>query len=120
MAEYAVPPRIALEDGGYVEEDEPEQEEGEDDEDYYDRLDAWRDNRQIKYPEPGEFKSPAERVEHSSQGSIASPHLHPSFQLRKFPKMQIIVKIASIELTPEKPTYPGGSWHVEGQANESM
>lgn len=26
--------------------------------------------------------------------------------------LQIIVKMASIELTPEKPEFPAGSWHV--------
>lgn len=29
--------------------------------------------------------------------------------------LQIIVKIANIELTPEKPRYDGGTWHVEGK-----
>lgn len=29
--------------------------------------------------------------------------------------LQVIVKLANIELTPEKPEYQGGSWHVEGQ-----
>ena len=29
--------------------------------------------------------------------------------------LQIIVKLANIELTPEKPNYEGGTWHVEGQ-----
>lgn len=28
--------------------------------------------------------------------------------------VQVIVKLANIELTPEKPEYPGGVWHVEG------
>jgi hypothetical protein len=32
--------------------------------------------------------------------------------------LQIIVKMASIELTPEKPDFPAGGWHVEGQLNE--
>jgi hypothetical protein len=27
----------------------------------------------------------------------------------------VIVKLANIELTPEKPEYEGGSWHIEGQ-----
>jgi hypothetical protein len=26
--------------------------------------------------------------------------------------LQVIVKMASIELTPEKPEFPAGSWHV--------
>ncbi|KAJ4376011.1 hypothetical protein N0V83_001291 [Neocucurbitaria cava] len=34
--------------------------------------------------------------------------------------LQIIVKMASIELTPEKPDFPGGGWHVEGQMNEHI
>ncbi|KAG9019805.1 hypothetical protein FRB90_005953 [Tulasnella sp. 427] len=35
-------------------------------------------------------------------------------------KIQVIVKLANIHLTPEKPEYPGGSWHVEGMANERI
>jgi hypothetical protein len=34
--------------------------------------------------------------------------------------LQIIVKMASIELTPEKPDFPVGGWHIEGQMNESI
>ena len=29
-------------------------------------------------------------------------------------KLQLIVKLANIVLTPERPEYPGGNWHVEG------
>ena len=29
--------------------------------------------------------------------------------------VQIIVKLANIILTPEKPEYEGGTWHVEGR-----
>ena len=28
--------------------------------------------------------------------------------------LQIFVRLANIELTPERPEYPGGKWHVEG------
>ncbi|KAJ4022272.1 hypothetical protein NW752_000525 [Fusarium irregulare] len=34
--------------------------------------------------------------------------------------IQVIVKLANIHLTPEKPTYDGGSWHIEGQLNEHI
>lgn len=34
--------------------------------------------------------------------------------------LQIIVKMASIELTPEKPEFPVGGWHIEGQMNEHI
>jgi Protein of unknown function (DUF4246) len=34
--------------------------------------------------------------------------------------LQVIVKIASIELTPESPQYDGGVWHIEGMRNEQI
>jgi hypothetical protein len=36
------------------------------------------------------------------------------------PRVQVIVKLANIHLTPEKPSYSGGSWHIEGQLNEHI
>ncbi|ODV59035.1 DUF4246 domain-containing protein ASCRUDRAFT_38134 [Ascoidea rubescens DSM 1968] len=38
----------------------------------------------------------------------------------KYPELKVIVKLANIELTPEKPNYKGGSWHVEGCDNEKI
>ncbi|MEV7404176.1 DUF4246 domain-containing protein [Streptomyces sp. NPDC091267] len=35
-------------------------------------------------------------------------------------RLQVIVKLATIHLTPEKPEYSGGSWHVEGMLNERI
>lgn len=34
--------------------------------------------------------------------------------------IQVIVKLANIHLTPSKPHYSGGSWHIEGQLNERI
>ncbi|KAF8885249.1 hypothetical protein CPB84DRAFT_1788521 [Gymnopilus junonius] len=34
--------------------------------------------------------------------------------------LQVIVKLANIQLTPDKPDYNGGTWHVEGQMNEHI
>ena len=34
--------------------------------------------------------------------------------------LQVIVKVAQIVLTPERPAYPGGSWHLEGMVNEHI
>ncbi len=34
--------------------------------------------------------------------------------------LQVIFKLANIHLTPEKPEYQGGSWHVEGALNEHI
>lgn len=35
-------------------------------------------------------------------------------------KLQVIVKLANIQLTPENPKYAGGVWHVEGMKNEHI
>lgn len=35
-------------------------------------------------------------------------------------QVQVIVKLANIHLTPDKPSYDGGSWHTEGQLNEHI
>eukprot|EP01113_Clastostelium_recurvatum_P023519 TRINITY_DN28069_c0_g1_i1.p1 TRINITY_DN28069_c0_g1~~TRINITY_DN28069_c0_g1_i1.p1 ORF type:complete len:152 (+),score=29.60 TRINITY_DN28069_c0_g1_i1:37-492(+) len=35
-------------------------------------------------------------------------------------RLQIIVKLANIILHPDNPSYPGGSWHVEGMFNERI
>jgi hypothetical protein len=35
-------------------------------------------------------------------------------------RLQVIVKLANIVLTPENPRYKGGSWHVEGMYNEKI
>lgn len=34
--------------------------------------------------------------------------------------LQVIVKLASIELSPDKPEYDGGNWHLEGTLNEHI
>ena len=34
--------------------------------------------------------------------------------------VQVIVKYAEIVVTPERPEYPGGAWHVEGMQNEAI
>lgn len=65
-------------------------------------LSAWYSSRKIVLPEPGEF-----RVREIQKAQF----------LKQFPegKIQVIVKLATIELTPEKPEYGGGTWHIEGQ-----
>ena len=35
-------------------------------------------------------------------------------------KLQVIVKATDIVLTPEKPVYPGGTWHREGMTHENI
>ena len=73
------------------------------------------DPRPILQPEPrdfesSEFLSEKQAFEEFEQVDLRGEHT----------KLQIIVKLASIHLTPEKPAYDGGSWHLEGQLNENM
>jgi hypothetical protein len=91
-------------------EDDGEEEPGrqgsdEDDDAYEERWNVYRSSRVIIQPEPEEFKPP--NLE--SWGRIG---LCDAF---KKEGLQVIVKLANIELTPEKPEYTGGSWHIEGQ-----
>ncbi|KAF9152920.1 hypothetical protein BG015_004459 [Linnemannia schmuckeri] len=45
----------------------------------------------------------------------------PKYDLKNTGKpLQVIVKLANIELTPENPKYEGGTWHVEGMANDNI
>ncbi|KFZ18677.1 hypothetical protein V502_04004 [Pseudogymnoascus sp. VKM F-4520 (FW-2644)] len=87
---------------------EPDFEIGDDMIEYLEREEQWRNS--VIRPEPGEFQPPKVRS-------------HLKIDLRqKFAEkgLQVIVKLANIELTPEKPQYEGGSWHVEGQLNEHI
>ncbi|RDA92039.1 hypothetical protein CP533_0984 [Ophiocordyceps camponoti-saundersi (nom. inval.)] len=42
------------------------------------------------------------------------------FPVQRLRAKRVIVKLANIHLTPEKPSYDGGSWHSEGQLNEHI
>ncbi|CAG8379067.1 unnamed protein product [Penicillium salamii] len=104
--------RIQYESVEYGEhpEPEPEEPEGEDhDEEEFDELHRqWRNSLPLIIPEPGDFQPPS---------------VWETLDLRKqFPKtkLQVIVKLANIELNPDNPTYKGGSWHIEGQLNERI
>lgn len=74
------------------------------------------DPRGIVHPEPPDFESSDWFKARSSQNQNI-----PSVNLRsEYGSLQIIVKLANINLTPESPEYSGGSWHLEGQLNENM
>ncbi|PKX93307.1 DUF4246 domain-containing protein [Aspergillus novofumigatus IBT 16806] len=106
--------RIPYDEVEYDEHPEPEpqpaNEEDEYSDEYYQRHDEWQKREPIRRPEPGEF---APRVI-EAKGQV---NLREDFALNG---LQVIVKLANIELTPEKPEYEGGSWHVEGQLNEHI
>lgn len=81
------------------------QDSDEDDDAYQERWDTYRNSRRLIQPEPEEFAPP----NFASWGLI---NLREAFAEEG---LQVIVKLANIELTPEKPNYAGGSWHIEGQ-----
>ena len=87
----------------------------------------WKFNRirGILHPEPGEDYSYDEwkaglstKKRGSSYGRQTEilRHTYSEVNLeREFRDkgLQVIVKLASVELTPEKPEYSGGNWHLE-------
>ena len=87
-------------------DDGPKQGEGEDEDDFGERRDAWIEaTRRVVQPEPEEDFEPPPKIEDDVD-------LRRDYGKRG---LQIIVKLANIHLTPEKPSYEGGTWHVEGQ-----
>lgn len=100
----------------------PQQEEGEDDDDFYERRSEWeKATRKAVQPEPGAFHPPTVRNHMRSEYFVpGTDTLRPEMTVDlvrdyRHRGLQVIVKLANIELTPEKPSYEGGSWHVEGQ-----
>ncbi|MFF6952907.1 DUF4246 domain-containing protein [Streptomyces iakyrus] len=69
--------------------------------------DDWWENRRPVLPDAPAF-TPPERPEASARVDLRGRRL------------QVIVKLATIHLTPDKPDYRGGSWHVEGMLNERI
>ncbi|KXX73990.1 hypothetical protein MMYC01_209021 [Madurella mycetomatis] len=68
----------------------------------------WREIRDPLLPEPRDFEPVAYCTTQSLRDKFKNTGL------------QVIVKMASIELTPEKPEFPVGGWHIEGQMNERI
>ncbi|GGT65732.1 DUF4246 domain-containing protein [Streptomyces purpureus] len=69
--------------------------------------DDWWDNRRPVIPDAPDFTAP-EVPDESARVDLRGRRL------------QVIVKLATIHLTPDKPEYAGGSWHVEGMLNERI
>ena len=86
---------------------EPPEEVGDD----WDAQDAWlKTSRVLQRPDPRPYQ-----LYQRPEGEKVD--LRNDFGKQG---LQVMVKLANIELTPEKPTYDGGSWHVEGQLNERI
>jgi hypothetical protein len=71
--------------------------------DFWERREEWiKETRQVVMPDFPETFVPPDRA--------TATDLRAEYE-----GLQIIVKFANIMLTPEKPEYNGGTWHVEGQ-----
>lgn len=93
------------------EDDDDDDEDDEDDDETYTSWDEYvrrRDARRTLIPpQPRPYRSKPP----------------PSFDLRTSfaaQGLQVIVKLATIQLTPDNPHYAGGAWHVEGCLNERI
>ncbi|KAF4436606.1 hypothetical protein FACUT_6201 [Fusarium acutatum] len=70
----------------------------------------WSETHKIQCPEPLE----------DATYPLNASHFKIEGVFNDASQIQVIVKMANIHLTPEKPIYNGGSWHVEGQLNEHI
>ncbi|GAA1535829.1 hypothetical protein GCM10009730_51270 [Streptomyces albidochromogenes] len=70
-------------------------------------YEEWFENRHPIVPDAPEFSPPA------------LPDASARIDLRGR-RLQVIVKLATVHLTPDQPRYAGGSWHVEGMLNERI
>ncbi|KAM0269429.1 hypothetical protein ACHAQH_009744 [Verticillium albo-atrum] len=97
----------------------------------------WKRIRSFAHPEPGttttyeqwkeglmkpivnssDVETTTTDGDHDAKVPVYDVSLEKEFRDRG---LQVIVKLSSIELTPEKPDYTGGSWHVEGMKNEHI
>jgi hypothetical protein len=75
------------------------------DSEYDERYEEWFSSRKVLPPKvPTEYVAP-------------NPVEKLSFRDKS---LQVIFKMANIHLTPEKPRYDGGSWHIEGTTREDI
>ncbi|MFE1949457.1 DUF4246 domain-containing protein [Streptomyces sp. NPDC059524] len=111
------PPRIEADPFGWY-DSEPECPDkasyGDDEEAYQEAVRAWEvaqddwwQNRRPVVPDAPVF-TPPELPDASARVGLRGRRL------------QVIVKLATIHLTPDSPEYAGGSWHVEGMLNERI
>jgi hypothetical protein len=96
--------------------DRPQQEDDEDEDEYEDKLWQWEHaTRRVLQPDAGEFHPP------TVPEAFRDEFFQPSTDILKPEKsvdlkrdythrgLQVIVKLANIELTPSKPEYEGGT-----------
>ncbi|MFE9785032.1 DUF4246 domain-containing protein [Nocardia salmonicida] len=104
------PVRIDVNPFTWYDDSEPIQPTGESDEAeeaYEEAWNHWWENRRPAIPDAPVFEPP----------TPADDTVRVDLNGRR---LQVIVKLANIHLTPDKPEYAGGSWHVEAMLNERI
>ena len=99
--------RVDVDSNWYSNQPEPEYDKN--DEEFDDKYEKYMENRVPELPVVPEFYKPP-RISAAKLKELSL----------KGRRLQVIVKLANIILTPEKPEYKGGSWHVEGMQNERI
>ncbi|RYO87169.1 hypothetical protein DL766_009449 [Monosporascus sp. MC13-8B] len=82
---------------------------------YQERYEEWFESvKVVAIPKPGPYRPFPE--------TTSLPGAYPIDLRERFKDrgLQIIFKLANIHLTPDKPEYEGGTWHVEGALNEHI
>lgn len=100
------------------EESEPEIEEDEDDDDFNERFMDWEEeynNRVAAQPDIEAFSPPDPELFEEDGITLKSEYRVDLKRDYVDRGIQVVVKLANIHLTPDKPEYEGGTWHVEGQ-----
>jgi len=85
------------------------EEDGEGDDSFEAALETWRRRRIAEL-------LPALLDEHAADAPLPHP---PRIRLAGR-RLRAIIKVARIELTPDRPNYPGGTWHMEGVPAEAI
>ncbi|MGW3404823.1 DUF4246 domain-containing protein [Streptomyces zhihengii] len=109
-------PRITADPHGWYDSEPefPDESEYSDEEAHAEAVEAWEatydtwwETRRPVVPDAPEF-TPPELPDASARVDLRGRRL------------QVVVKLATIQLTPDRPEYAGGSWHVEGMLNERI
>ena len=91
---------------------------------YTEEYIEWKEQHRIlKFYEPQDYVPFAERLRlaATTNPDFQRVSLAPTGDGAAFPQgLQVIFKLANIHLTPDKPAYDGGSWHIEGTPSERI
>lgn len=102
-----------------VNEDEDPRQDDEEEEDWYEDSERKRLDEEW-FNAHHTFMTPDHKTETEDLIKLKAEDVKTSGFFNGASRVQVIVKLANIHLTPEKPDYKGGSWHIEGQLNEHI